>query len=107
MICLNYLSHLLTANVCDFSDWQKLREEHRIVGALVGCLAHLPRQDLFLGLPMVLLPEEVTLLLDHKVARLVSYASLSCAPSSDARQKFQEYRKTMYKEQVCKINLDN
>jgi len=56
---------------------------------------------------MVLLPEEVTLLLDHKVARLVSYASLSCAPSSDARQKFQEYRKTMYKEQVCKINLDN
>lgn len=97
-----YLLYLSTINVCAFADWQKLREEHRIVGALIGCLAHLPRQDSFLGLPMVLLPEEVTLLLEQKVARLVSYSSLRCAPSSDVRQKFQEYRKTMYKQQVCK-----
>jgi len=78
----------------------KLREEYRIVGALIGCLAHLPRQDSFLGLPVVLLPEEVTLLLEQKVARLVSYSSLTCAPSNDIRQKFQEYRKCLYKEQV-------
>jgi len=87
-----------------FSDWLKLREEYRIVGALIGCLAHLPRQDSFLGLPMVLLPEEVTLLLEQKVARLVSYSSLTCAPSSDIRQKFQDYRKCLYKEQVGNMN---
>jgi hypothetical protein len=56
---------------------------------------------------MVLLPEEVALLLEKKVACLVSYSSLHCAPSSDVRQKFQEYRKTMYKQQVCKIKLDS
>jgi hypothetical protein len=87
-----------------FADWLKLREEYRIVGALIGCLAHLPRQDSFLGLPMVLLPEEVTLLLEQKVARLVSFSSLACAPSNDIREKFQEYRKCLYKEQVGNIN---
>jgi len=82
----------------------KLREEYRIVGALIGCLAHFPRQDSFLGLPMVLLPEEVTLLLEEKVARLVSYSSITCAPSNDIRQKFQEYRKCLYKQQVGNTN---
>lgn len=92
-----------TGNVRAFADWLKLREEHRIVGALIGCLAHLPRQDSFLGLPMVLLPEEVTLLLEQEVARLVTYPSLTCAPSSDIRQKFEEYRECLYKEQVGNI----
>jgi tRNA-splicing endonuclease subunit Sen34 len=82
----------------------KLREEYRIVGALIGCLAHLPRQDSFLGLPMVLLPEEVTLLLEQEVVRLVSYSSLSCAPSNDIRQKFKEYRESLYKQQVCNVS---
>ncbi|PNF37704.1 tRNA-splicing endonuclease subunit Sen34 [Cryptotermes secundus] len=81
-------------------DWQKLREEYRIVGALIGCLAHLPRQDSFLGLPMVLLPEEVTLLHEQKLVRLVSYSFPSYASSNAVRQKFQEYRKTMYMQQV-------
>ncbi|XP_021939720.1 tRNA-splicing endonuclease subunit Sen34 [Zootermopsis nevadensis] len=49
---------------------------------------------------MVLLSEEVTLLLEQKVARLVCYPSLQCAPRNDVRQKFQEYRKTMYEQQV-------
>jgi hypothetical protein len=95
---------LTTGNVRAFADWLKLREEYRIVGSLIGCLAHLPRQDSFLGLPMVLLPEEVTLLLEQEVARLVSYSSLTCAPSNDIRQKFQEYRKRLYKQQVGNIN---
>jgi tRNA-splicing endonuclease subunit Sen34 len=103
----NHLSKLWTANVRAFADWQKLREEHRIVGALIGCLAHLPRQDSFLGLPMVLLPEEVTLLLEQKVVRLVSYSLPSYDSSIDMRLKFQEYRKAMYTQQVCNINLDS
>jgi hypothetical protein len=56
---------------------------------------------------MVLLPEEVTLLLEQKVVRLVSYSIPSNASKNDMRQKFQEYRKTMYMQQVCDINLDS
>jgi hypothetical protein len=56
---------------------------------------------------MVLLPEEVTLLLEQKVVCLVSYSFPSNASSIDTRQKFQEYRKTMYMQQVCNINLDS
>jgi hypothetical protein len=56
---------------------------------------------------MVLLPEEVTLLLEQKVVRLVSYPVPLCASNDDMRQKFQEYRKTMHMKQVCNINLDS
>jgi len=45
-------------------DASKLREEHHVVGTLVGCLPRLPRQNISLGLPLQLLPEEVTLLLN-------------------------------------------
>ena len=73
------------------------------MGSLVGCLAHLPRQDAFMGLPMVLLPEEATLLLEKKFASLLSYPSLSRAPTSEIKKKFEEYRKTIYLEEVCEI----
>lgn len=56
---------------------------------------------------MVLLPEEVTLLHEEKVVRLVSYSFPTYASSNDVRRKFQEYRKTMYMQQVCNINLDS
>ncbi len=45
-----------------------LREEHRIVGTLVGCLPRFPRQVQQAGLPLLLMPEEVSLLLKEKVA---------------------------------------
>lgn len=98
MITLTYINDKIT--VWNADDWLKIREEHRIVGALIGCLAHLPRQDSFLGLPMVLLPEEATLLLEKKVACLVSYPGLSRSPTSDVKKKFEEYRRAMYLEEV-------
>ncbi|XP_069699872.1 tRNA-splicing endonuclease subunit Sen34 [Periplaneta americana] len=98
MITLTYVNG--KAYVWNADDWLKIREDHRIVGALIGCLPHLPRQDSFLGLPLVLLPEEVTLLLERKVARLVSCSFLTKAPTNEIKQKFEEHRKKMYKEQV-------
>lgn len=48
-----------------------LRDEMRIVGKLVGCLPRFPRQNNFLGLPLQLMPEEVSLLIEKDVAVLV------------------------------------
>jgi len=41
-----------------------VREDHRIVGNLVGCLPRAPHQNGHLGLPLQLSVEEATLLKD-------------------------------------------
>ena len=45
-------------------DAVHVREEHRIVGTLVGCLPRLPRQNIQLGLPLQLSIYEARLLLE-------------------------------------------
>uniref|UniRef100_A0A8C6VPR9 tRNA-splicing endonuclease subunit Sen34 n=1 Tax=Naja naja TaxID=35670 RepID=A0A8C6VPR9_NAJNA len=59
------------AFVWNYADARRIREEHRIVGVLVGALPRKPRQNVRLGLPLELLPEEVRLLLDKGLATLV------------------------------------
>ena len=51
-----------------------LRREHRICGVLVGSLPQIPQQNVFLGLPLELMPEEAQLLVDKKIAYLVDDA---------------------------------
>ncbi|KAI8979763.1 tRNA intron endonuclease [Mycotypha africana] len=51
-------------------DVEKLRCKHRIVGALDGTLTQAPLQNNYMGLPLVLLPEEVDLLLKKGFATL-------------------------------------
>lgn len=41
-----------------------LRDKWRVVGGLIGALPSQPRQNAQLGLPLKLLPEETTLLLE-------------------------------------------
>ncbi|TFY73361.1 hypothetical protein EWM64_g10651, partial [Hericium alpestre] len=41
-----------------------LRSKHHICGVLAGTLPHLSQQNAFLGLPLVLMPEEVVLLME-------------------------------------------
>ncbi|XP_060820529.1 tRNA-splicing endonuclease subunit Sen34 [Bombus pascuorum] len=80
-------------------DWLKLRKDYRIIGELIGCLPKKPRQDIFLGLPLLLQPEEVSLLLEKNIARLVRYSCLQKPPSNSLKQAFEEYRNTLYVEQ--------
>ncbi len=49
------------------SEVTSLREDHRIVGSLVGCLPRAPRQNVQLGLPLQLMPEETRLLIDRGI----------------------------------------
>lgn len=48
-----------------------LRREHHICGVLIGTLPQIPQQNVFLGLPLELMPEEARLLVDKGVACIV------------------------------------
>jgi len=81
------------------SDWEKLRKEHRIIGVCLGNSSYTPT------LPVSLLPEEVCLLINKKLAKLVQYPELKGAPTEvqlDAYKKFQkdllQAEQALYKE---------
>ncbi|TVY62847.1 Cytochrome P450 monooxygenase aclL [Lachnellula suecica] len=48
-----------------------LRRTHNICGVLIGGIPQVPQQNVFLGLPLELIPEEVKLLVEKEVAYLV------------------------------------
>ncbi|KAI1788475.1 tRNA-intron endonuclease catalytic domain-like protein [Ganoderma leucocontextum] len=56
------------AYVWDVEDITTLRAQHHICGVLTGTLPHLSQQNVFLGVPLVLLPEEVVLLVDKQLS---------------------------------------
>lgn len=47
----------------DVSDVDRARTQHHICGLLTGTLPLIPQQNVFLGLPLRLIPEEVVYLL--------------------------------------------
>lgn len=51
-----------------------LRREHHICGVLIGSIPHFPQQNVFHGLPLQLMPEEVRLLVEKGVAYVVDDA---------------------------------
>ncbi|KAH9967972.1 hypothetical protein BC827DRAFT_1169438 [Russula dissimulans] len=60
-----------SAFVWDADHAATLRSEHRICGVLSGTLPHLSQQNVFLGLPLVLMPEELVLLVEKQLATIV------------------------------------
>ena len=60
------LPSLLTDPPLSNTDIQKLRVQHHICGSLQGTLPQVTQQNVFLGLPLVLLPEEVVLLVKNR-----------------------------------------
>ncbi len=48
-----------------------LRRQHHICGVLIGSLPQLPQQNVFLGIPLELTPEEARLLVDKGVSFIV------------------------------------
>jgi tRNA-splicing endonuclease subunit Sen34 len=48
-----------------------LRKTHHILGVLIGTLPQIPQQNVFLGLPLELMPEEARLLCEKNIAYVV------------------------------------
>lgn len=61
-------------------DWYILRSRHRLLGSLIGSLPTTPRQENQNGLPSLLLPEEVRLIVENGIGRAVEYPSFTSLP---------------------------
>ncbi|GAA5894080.1 hypothetical protein JCM8208_002343 [Rhodotorula glutinis] len=69
------------AYLWDLEDIQYLRVQHHICGSLQGTLPQVTQQNVFLGLPLVLLPEEVVLLMRNNLAVLVDDSAAHLPPT--------------------------
>ena len=69
-----------------------LRRQHRICGMLVGTLPQSPSQNVFLGLPVQLMPEEVFLLVDKGIASVIddrkAHRRVHQSPSLTTRSQY-------------------
>lgn len=72
-----------------------LRRNHHICGVLSGSIPQIPQQNVFLGLPVELLPEEAKFLAERKVAYIVDDAAWHrekfVALKGDDRKQYLEY----------------
>ena len=69
-------SNVLADKHLDFyADVATLRSAHRICGVLSGTLPNLTQQNVFLGLPLVLMPEEFVLLVEKRASSLVFHTT--------------------------------
>ncbi|KII89009.1 hypothetical protein PLICRDRAFT_53504 [Plicaturopsis crispa FD-325 SS-3] len=80
------------AYVWDVDDIAALRARHNICGLLTGTLPHLSQQNVFLGIPLVLMPEEVVLLVEKELAILIDDPSAHTAPSRAALEEWNNGR---------------
>ncbi|GAA5881986.1 hypothetical protein JCM3774_002563 [Rhodotorula dairenensis] len=69
------------AYLWDLNDVQYLRVQHHICGVLSGTLPQVTQQNVFLGLPLVLMPEEVVLLVRNGIAVLVDDRAAHLPPT--------------------------
>ena len=76
-----------------------LRQKYNILGVLIGTLPQIPSQNVFLGLPLELLPEEARLLVERRIAYVVD--DMHChrkGLDSETSSKMEELRATLRKE---------
>ncbi|KAJ3823766.1 hypothetical protein EV361DRAFT_970878 [Lentinula raphanica] len=92
------------AYVWDVDDLDKIRSEHRICGLLVGTLPHLSQQNVFLGLPAQLSPEEATLLVEKEYAVFVDDTNAYSEPSLGQFQQWcaEQQRYIKHQQEILK-----
>ncbi|KAI0691171.1 tRNA-intron endonuclease catalytic domain-like protein [Cytidiella melzeri] len=89
------------AYVWDLEDLALLRAQHHICGVLAGTLPHLSQQNIFLGLPLVLMPEEVVFLVQKEIAVLVDDPLAHQPPSTAQLEAWNRDRKAGVKAQIA------
>ncbi|KAG4216613.1 hypothetical protein PC116_g34906, partial [Phytophthora cactorum] len=69
-----------------------LRKNHNICSVFVGTIPQNPQQNIFMGLPIELMPEEAQVLVDKKVGYVVDDAAFHparlAALDDDARKRY-------------------
>ncbi|KAJ7109218.1 hypothetical protein C8R44DRAFT_551542, partial [Mycena epipterygia] len=99
--------HLRVANkkayVWDVEDIATIRSKHRLCGVFTGTLPHLSQQNLFLGVPMVLMPEEVVLLVENELAVLVDDPKAHVQPSVAELQRWELHTKEFAQRQLSQL----
>ncbi|KAI0831771.1 tRNA-intron endonuclease catalytic domain-like protein [Trametes gibbosa] len=89
------------AYVWDVEDIATLRAKHHVCGVLTGTLPHLSQQNVFLGVPLVLLPEEVVLLLEKQLAVLIDDSNAHRPPSAEALYRWNAEREASASQQIA------
>ncbi|KAI0147894.1 SEN34 subunit of tRNA-splicing endonuclease [Hypoxylon sp. NC0597] len=76
----------------DIDDVMYLRRHHNICSVFVGTIPQNPQQNIFMGLPIELMPEEAQVLVDKEVACVVDDAAFHpaqlAALDEDARRRY-------------------
>ncbi|GAA5978135.1 hypothetical protein JCM10908_004241 [Rhodotorula pacifica] len=80
------------AYLWDLNDVQYLRVQHHICGVLSGTLPQVTQQNVFLGLPLVLMPEEVVLLVRNGIAVIVDDRAAHLPPTPDQAESYHASR---------------
>ncbi|XP_023331935.1 tRNA-splicing endonuclease subunit Sen34 isoform X2 [Eurytemora carolleeae] len=84
--------------VWSVQDVLRLRRDHRILGSLVGCGAKHPREEQ--GLPLLLSPQEIQVLKEENVVRLVQLPELREPPTAERKSSSHEYLESSYQQQI-------
>ncbi|KAI1383372.1 SEN34 subunit of tRNA-splicing endonuclease [Hypoxylon trugodes] len=76
----------------DIDDIMYIRRNHNICSVFVGTIPQNPQQNIFMGLPVELMPEEAQILIDKKVGYIVNDAAFHPAQlgalDEDARRRY-------------------
>ncbi|CDO74883.1 hypothetical protein BN946_scf185004.g33 [Trametes cinnabarina] len=89
------------AYVWDVEDIATLRAKHHVCGVLTGTLPHLSQQNVFLGVPLVLLPEEVVLLLEKQLAVLIDDPAAHQPASLESLTRWNQEREESARRQIA------
>ncbi|KZT11207.1 tRNA-intron endonuclease catalytic domain-like protein [Laetiporus sulphureus 93-53] len=90
----------------DIDDIAVLRGQHHICGVLTGTLPHLSQQNVFLGIPLVLMPEEVVVLVEKQLAVLVDDLTAHRTPSIETLKGWNEERAESARLQIAAAEED-
>ncbi|KAI0283260.1 tRNA intron endonuclease [Russula brevipes] len=93
-----------TAFVWDVDHVATLRSQHRVCGVLSGTLPHLSQQNVFLGLPLVLTPEELVLLVEKQLATIVHDPSAHHAPTPAQLEAWDASRQQDIAHQLARLD---
>ncbi|GLB35387.1 putative constitutes one of the two catalytic subunit of the tRNA-splicing endonuclease complex, a complex responsible for identification and cleavage of the splice sites in pre-tRNA [Lyophyllum shimeji] len=93
------------AFIWDVDDIATIRSKHRLCGVLSGTLPHLSQQNVFLGVPLVLMPEEVVLLVENELAVLVDDVKAHRQPTSEELEEWNLEQQEDIKRQMALLEV--